>query len=95
MSTTTRRDRLVRPDGTGPREGKRAIGRRTTTTTFARASVVDSRAVEMEMGGRGTTSGDGGGGFSSKIMGLKVGERRAREGGGRGRDFFCRARDKA
>ena len=53
------------------------------------------RAVAVEMGGRGTTSGDGGGGFSSKIMGLKVGARRAREGGGEREGFFCRARDKA
>ena len=52
--------------------------------------------MAVEMGGRGTTSGDGGGGFSSKIMGLKVGARRAREGGGGEREgCFCRARDKA
>ena len=54
--------------------------------------------MAVEMGGRGTTSGDGGGGFSSKIMGLKVGARRAREGGGRGRDVFVARvtkRDKA
>ena len=51
--------------------------------------------MAVEMGGRGTTSGDGGGGFSSKIMGLKVGARRAREGGGEREGCICRARDKA
>ena len=80
----TRRDRLVRPDGTGPREGKRAIGRRTTRGGGGDGRAGDDlgrrwRRVLVEdygtQGGCATRAGRGGWGRGRDVFVARVTKR--------------------